>query len=271
MSGNLYRKYGIVILIIEFKCSRFLLPLFLVSIGKIYAGFDFKHTVNTGAALEHVYIQDELYSSMTYTTWYPQFFFGYTLSSLKNDIHFSGSYGFGTLHSKKRENVPFIDYKSLDLELLWRRELFAVKPLGLAFMAGLTVSEWYQWKYFVLLENALSNPFNSNIISAGPNILLNYTVGRHLLSAELASPLLFYVSRRKEYNLREYSSKITTLGSLQNFCGILKYTLQFNSKASLAMFYQLHYMNYPACYKLNTSSDNFGLLLGLKIKGKDDL
>ncbi|HEX2959259.1 MAG TPA: hypothetical protein VHO70_20660 [Chitinispirillaceae bacterium] len=256
-------------MVIEFKYSSLLLPLFMISIGEVCAGFDFKHIVNTGAALEHVYTQDELYSSMTYTGWHPQFFLGYTLNSPKNEIRFSGSYGFGTLHSKKRENVPFIDYKSLELILLWRRELFAVKPMGLTFMAGLSVSEWYQWKYFVLLENEFSNPFNNNIISAGPNILLKYTTGRHLLSAELLSPLLFCVSRRKEYNLSEYSSKIESVRSLQNFCGILEYTFQLNRRLSLSVFYQLHYMHYPACYKLNTSSDNVGLLIGFSIKGKN--
>jgi hypothetical protein len=53
-------------LVNEFKYNSFLLALIMVTIGKVYAGFDFKHTVNTGAALEHVFISDKPYSTMTY-------------------------------------------------------------------------------------------------------------------------------------------------------------------------------------------------------------
>lgn len=250
--------------------ASFVIALLLLSFCKAYSEKNILHVIKTGASFEKMYMQDELYSYLTYSGGHPQFYLGYTLDFSKNVVTLLGTGGFATLHSSKNENgVPLIDLQNLDITLKWQRKLFFYKPLQLTFSGGLAVSEWYTWKYFVLRENELSNPFNTNIVSAGFNMQLKYSPGKHTISTELTSPLLFCVSRRKEYNLIEYSSKIKTVRSMQNFSAILKYAFQFSRQFALSAFYQLHYMHYPTYYKLNTSSDNIGLQIEFTLQRKN--
>jgi hypothetical protein len=216
-----------------------------------------------------MYMQDELYSYLTYSGGHPQFYLGYTLNFSKSVVTLLGTSGFAKLYSPKSvDGMPYVDLKCFDITLRWQRELFFLKPLRLTFAGGLTISEWYTWKCFVLLENSLLNRFNTNITAAGLNAQLQYTSGKHTISAELTCPLLLYVSRIKEYSLDGYGSKMNTIISLQNVYGILAYAYKCNRRIAISAFYQLHYMHYPVCYKLNTSSDNIGLLMEFTLLSK---